>query len=558
MISVLTFAATGFSALPALRFAHSLGDHMVLQQAPKQAIVWGICDPAKCADVHVTLAAAAATDNLSSTVATSVTIAATAGTVPGTFLVKLPATAGGATAHTVTATDGTSTAILTDVLFGDVWVCSGQSNMAFLLANAFNGSTFVADSIKYPTLRMFTSKKTNSKQPLDEQPVIEQAWAVSSPSATNMPKDDGNSSSRMTPHFGDGSGDDNWLYMSAVCYLFGVEILKHTGKPVGLVNTNWGGTPVEDWMSVEAEAACPSPGAAGGAYNGMIKPLLNMTIYGAIWYQGESNQGDPITTVDHQGLPLARYGCRFPAMVADWRAKWSEGTMGATDPLFPFGYVQLAAWINANNAPAGIRWAQSGGFPSVPNAKMPNVFNAIAIDLLDRTSPYGSVHIRDKLAVGQRLAAGGIAVAYKDADTYWGGPTVESAVLVSDATLTVTVSFDNVGATGLEIRNKTGFEVCRYAHEPTPSNETQCDQTIPAVPGDAPNTNGHWTAAAIVSSTAKTVTVGMPTAGPASTKKGLKVLVRYAWKAAPFEFGEATVYAKAENYPAGGFVVAAT
>jgi hypothetical protein len=67
--------------------------------------------------------------------------------------------------------------------------------------------------------------------------------------------------------------DDNWLYMSAVCYIFGREIQAHTGKPLGLVNTNWGGTPVEFWMSDEAEANCASqrkPSPAGGAYNGMV------------------------------------------------------------------------------------------------------------------------------------------------------------------------------------------------------------------------------------------------------------------------------------------------
>ena len=80
-------------------------------------------------------------------------------------------------------------------------------------------------------------------------------------------------------------------YMSAVCYIFGREIQAHTGKPLGLVNTNWGGTPVEFWMSNEAEASCAAqrpPSAPGGAYNGMIKPLLNMTITGAIWYQVRS------------------------------------------------------------------------------------------------------------------------------------------------------------------------------------------------------------------------------------------------------------------------------
>ena len=112
--------------------------------------------------------------------------------------------------------------------------------MAFLLENAFNGSDFVNSSSKYPQLRMYTSKKINSNTPLDEQPQVEEQWAVSSPSAVSM------NIPSLTLGLGSGSGsgsglgDDNWLYMSAVCYLYGMHIHAHTKKPVGLVNTNWG------------------------------------------------------------------------------------------------------------------------------------------------------------------------------------------------------------------------------------------------------------------------------------------------------------------------------
>ena len=73
----------------------------------------------------------------------------------------------------------------------------------------------------------------------------------------------------------------------------------------------------------------------------MVTPLLNMTIYGVIWYQGESNQGDAFSATDSHGLPMPRYGCSFPAMIADWRTKWTEGSLGETHPTFPFGFVQL-------------------------------------------------------------------------------------------------------------------------------------------------------------------------------------------------------------------------
>ena len=501
-----------FVALPAgqtpIRFAHSLGSHMVLQQAPKRAIVWGFCDPSTCASVQVTLVRF-------SEPSASQTMSATLGADAGTFVAKLPATAGSDTPYAVVVTDGSTRATITDVLFGDVWVCSGQSNMAFLLQNMFNGSTYVNNSAQYTTLRMMTSYKTDSKTPLDEQPKVEEVWSVSSPEAVSM-------------DLGSGVGDDNWLYMSAVCYLFGLEVLQQTGKPVGLVNTNWGGTHVEYWMSPDANAQCKDalvPAGENGAWNGMIKPLLNMTIKGAIWYQGEANTGDPFTEVDSQGLAMMSYGCHFPAMISDWRSKWSKGTSGETDAEFPFGYAQLAAWINFPNT-AALRWSQSAGFPSVPNARMPNVFSSIGIDLLDRTSPYGSVHIRDKVAVGHRLAAGARATVYGNTSTYWGGPYVSSATSTSSAT---TVTFTNVGAEGIEVRNASGWEVC------TGGGATTC----------APNATGSWAFANVTASSTHTVTLDAPSS-----------VVRYAWGGAPFEYKAAGVYARAEDYPAGGFVVA--
>ena len=111
----------------------------VLQQAPKQAVVWGHCAPSKCASVKLSLSVTA-TD-------TPQTVSAQPGGAEGTWIAKLPATKGGDAPHKVTATDGTDTVALDDVLFGDVWVCSGQSNMAFLLENAFNGSALVAGKL---------------------------------------------------------------------------------------------------------------------------------------------------------------------------------------------------------------------------------------------------------------------------------------------------------------------------------------------------------------------------------------------------------------------------
>lgn len=569
--------------LPAFRFATSFGTHMVLHQAPKTPVVWGYCDPATCASVKVTLQAEGAP------VDTVTTVAAQTGGVPGTWLAKLPATPGSDTPHTVTATDGSSKAEISDVLFGDVWVCSGQSNMAFLLENAYNGSAMVADAGNHPTIRLFTSKKTSSHVPLLEQPVVEEIWSVSSAAAatddhfaTNESCPAGGTpppctSSWRCPHctpeseaevaagaeqevrVGAHMQDDNWLYMSAVCYIFGREIQAHTGKPLGLVNTNWGGTPVEFWMSDEAEANCASqrkPSPAGGAYNGMVKPILNMTITGAIWYQGESNQGDPYTGKDRNGLSIPSYGCRFPAMIADWRAKWAAGSAGTTSDDFPFGFVNLAPWTNPNNAPAGIRWAQSAGYGYVPNPAMPNTFTAIAFDLTDYHGPYGSVHIRDKSTVGKRLAQAGIAQAYGSTTTYWQGPTVESAVLSGGK---ITVTFNNTGSSGIAVKtavsklNSSTWEVCSPGRGRSSDTGAADPCALLAVGGNGTG----WKQASVTASSRTTVTVSLTDTTAISMGKGTSVLLRYGWSAVPFDYQRAGLYAKAEGLPAGPFVIKA-
>ena len=258
---------------------------------------------------------------------------------------------------------------------------------------------------------------------------------------------------------------------------------------------------------------------------------------------------------------MARYGCTFPAMIADWRSKWAEGSLGETDATFPFGFVDLAPWGNPNNAPASIRWAQTAGYGKVPNPAMPNVFDAIAVDLTDHTSPYGSVHIRDKTSVGERLAAGALATVYNQASYYWQGPTASSAaVALSDvAASTVTVTFGNVGAAGLYVNKSiaTGFEVCILGgmYNCSQRNASTPAATMQGVQVPA----GNWSVASISSSSLDSVTLALPgSVATAFVKASGAMLVRYGWAAVPFEYKQAAVYAKAsgdDQFPAGPFVI---
>ena len=160
------------SASTSARFAHTYGSHMVLQKAPQRAVVWGYYTSGTVDHVKLTL--------------DGVPVPVFEGQEQGTWMAKLPATSASNKPHTLELSENNATTTLNDVLFGDVWVCSGQSNMAFLLQNAFNGSALVKESMNYPNLRVFTSFKNNSPRPLAEQPHVQERWSRSSPAAVSQ------------------------------------------------------------------------------------------------------------------------------------------------------------------------------------------------------------------------------------------------------------------------------------------------------------------------------------------------------------------------------------
>ncbi|XP_052232498.1 sialate O-acetylesterase-like isoform X2 [Dreissena polymorpha] len=176
---------------------------------------------------------------------------------------------------------------------------------------------------------------------------------------------------------------------SAVCLIFAMELSKHLHQPFGMVETSVGGTPIHAWSSPAALHACPQQKKKRALnekrpsvlYNGMIAPILPMTIFGAIWYQGEADWATPHL-----------YACQFEAMISDWRAKFHQASKNQTSVMFPFGFVQLAPHRNVTGAHFGwpdIRWAQTGGYGYVPNPALKTVFMAVAMDLPDYASPYG-------------------------------------------------------------------------------------------------------------------------------------------------------------------------
>ena len=286
---------------------------------------------------------------------------------------------------------------------------------------------------------------------------------------------------------GDGGASVCRVDFSNVCYFFGRNIfatLSQAGKarPVGLIGTYWGGTADELWSSPDALRKCldpskPIPAADSSLWYGMISPLLNVTIKGAIWYQGEADSRHPGGTFD-------AYNCTFPEMIADWRSKWAEGS--DTRPDFPFGFVQLNSIGNATtyDGPAdpgddlsadfgyaGLRWSQTASYGTVPNPAMPNVFMAVSLDTPDRPYPVKfdggtkvdpgfNVHSPFKQPVAARLARAALPLIYgMPVDST--GPVVDS-VSLSASTNEITVTVKNLVTKfgGLApLRSTRGFEV---------------------------------------------------------------------------------------------------
>ena len=197
-----------------------IASHMVLQRAPLQARLWGWTKPGK---------------NVTATLDQDLTITTTAGASGEWELEFAPQVAG--SGHTIEIHDGTSSITLADVAFGDVWLCSGQSNMEFSVNTAFNASAELADSASYPDLRLATVKKAVAPTPLpDIGSKSNYSWARSGPDAMV------------------GVGGPTFSWFSATCYFFGRDLHKALQVPIGLVASDWGGQRVESFSSPDALA----------------------------------------------------------------------------------------------------------------------------------------------------------------------------------------------------------------------------------------------------------------------------------------------------------------
>ncbi|XP_073706545.1 sialate O-acetylesterase isoform X2 [Garra rufa] len=503
-ISLVLSAFASVLSAETFRFSSYYGNHMVLQKAPAEAVVWGYGQTG--AKVVVSLSG-------SYEVFTTV--------INGIWRATLePVKAGGPYNLTASQNITNSSVTLTDVLFGDTWLCSGQSNMAFTLGQVINATEELALASKYTDVRIFQAALEMSEEELIDLARVEVPW--SRPTAKLL-------------------GGKEFSHFSAVCWLFGRYLYETLKYPIGLVHSSWGGTPVEAWSSTRALHTCgltdsvphselfvqsdPSEDVSDKRknsvlWNAMIHPLLNMTITGAIWYQGEANAN----------YNRDKYNCSFPIMIDDWRMAFHKGSGGQTALDFPFGFVQLSTY-RKNDKKDGfreIRWHQTADYGFAPNKRMKNTFMAVAIDVPDEKSPFGSIHPEDKQDVAYRLVLGARAVAYGEKNVSFQGPFPTHAVLKQDF---IGIVFNQ----GIYAISDNGFfEICC-------SEDKTCE------------TDDKWLPVPIEKHGFDYVLVSKPKCPAANI-----TAVRYLWTDWPCKFKACPIYSSDGLLPAPPFILAIT
>jgi sialate O-acetylesterase len=373
-----------------LRLHGLFGDHGVLQ-CEAAAPVWGTAAPGETVTVEIAGQKKVATADAN-----------------GRWKVVLdPVKAGGP--HTMTVS-GRSTIAVNDLYFGEVWLCSGQSNMRMGVGLCRDAAAEVA-AADYPQIRAFTVPVRPSTRPERE---VHGTWKICSP--------------RTAARF------------SATAYYFAREIHKKRGVPVGILHSSVGATPAEHWTSRRALESDPDLAGMLGAskdpcalcptwlYNGMIAPLVPYALRGALWYQAESNSGR-----------ADQYRKLFAAMIRGWREDWGQD--------FYFGFVQLPdCGLELGGAWPEMREAQASAL-SLPRTGM-----AVTIGL----GVKNDLHPTNKQDVGKRLALWALHDVY-GMDVVHSGPVCESMKVDGNRAV---LSFKNVGGGLVAAGGKlAGFEI---------------------------------------------------------------------------------------------------
>ena len=397
--SILVVIFSAFFVQAETKLPSILGSHMVLQQGEKCPI-WGWDE----AGTGVTVSFAGQTHT-------------TKAGKDGRWQVSLNAMKVNAKGAALTI-KGSSTVKLEDVLVGEVWLCSGQSNMEWRVVQSANSKEEIANA-NHPLIRHIKIPHKLSPKPQDNVP--SSGWQPCTP--------------KVVANF------------TAVGYYFGRHLHKKLNVPIGLIGSNWGGTRIEPWTppvgfkSVPAlkkdfadkleqfASANPGRGTPSHMYNAMIHPLLPYTIKGALWYQGESNNGEGML-----------YHEKMKALIAGWRSVWNN-------PELPFYYVQLAPFrYGSDDDPRlpGIWQAQ------LETLKVPHTGMAVTTDI----TTLRNIHPPNKQDVGKRLALWALTKDYgKKLKGQYSGP-IFSKMDHAEGKESLTVHFQKDSTGGLTTNDK--------------------------------------------------------------------------------------------------------
>ena len=393
VLITLLFLATHASGN--IRLPSAVASNMVLQQQSKVTL-WGWADPGEKIIVSTSW-----NNAIDSVVAT--------GDANWKIKINTPVAGG---PYTITL-KGWSAIVLENIMIGEVWVCSGQSNMEWSSNQNLKQIMDELPNSSNTNIRLFHISKTTSNHPQDD---LEGHWKVCSPESLKG--------------------------FSAVGYFFGKKLQHDLNVPIGLVNASWGGTPAEVWApddqvnndnELKTAAALQNkskwwPVTPGIAYNAMISPLTNFPIAGAIWYQGESNTGT-----------AASYNKLFTTMIGAWRKAWEKE--------FPFYYVQIAPYKYGNKNIGALLREQQTKTLSYPNTGM-----VVITDLVDDIK---NIHPQNKIDVANRLADWALAETYKQNIVAYKSPLFKKMEINKNKAI---LFFDNAPAGFMTKENKKATE----------------------------------------------------------------------------------------------------
>lgn len=428
-------------AFAEIRLPSLFSDHMVLQR-DVAVPVWGWAAPGESVTVTIDGQSKSSTADSS-----------------GKWSVKLDKLT--AKESTTMVVKGSETLTVSDVMVGEVWIGSGQSNMQLPVGGANNAAAEIAKA-NFPQIRLFTVERKTSPSPLDS---CQGKWVLCSPQTVGP--------------------------FSATAYFFGRDLHQSLKVPVGLINASWGGTPIEAWTSMDVQQSKPEfapllerwkkqvaapydeaaamarydkqmqvwktvsekrkaegkppgqeprkpmaprlmPNHPANLFNGMIAPLIPYAIRGVVWYQGENNSASP-----NPGL----YNVQLPLLIKDWRQRWGQGD-------FPFAWVQLPNFKKRNADPGAVSTWAIIREAMLHSLSVPNTGMAIIID----SGEEGNIHPKNKQVVGARLALWAKAKVYDQKIPHSGPLPGPFTIKGSEVTVSFTNADGGLVAKGGELK----------------------------------------------------------------------------------------------------------